>query len=83
MKAENTIQIVDSTKMQRSPNARVANASNAHTAILGDVRASGYETTNNAAFHMHMMGDTPGGEIDPKQALEVDAEYAKAMTKVR
>merc|ERR1711939_229479 len=45
---------------------------------MGDIRASGYETSNDAAFHAFMSGP----EVDTREGLEIDREYRIAMDKV-
>ena len=46
--------------------------------VMGDNRASGYQTTNDAHFAHFMQQEA---SVDTREALEVDKEYATAMSK--
>ena len=54
------------------------NRSNNHSMVMGDNRASGYQTTNDAHFAHFMQQEA---SVDTREALEVDKEYATAMSK--
>ena len=60
-------------------NSEPAKRGNAHTMVIGDVRSSGWETTNDDLKNFYEQEVT----VDGRSPLEIDREYNMAMQKVR